>query len=111
MGSLPFTDKSYLYGSYVKYCDTNGYMACNLSQFFKRLKTIFPDMKTKKEIRVIGKDKVRIPCINLVTGKFNSQGLREIEKQEQAEINAVFGGTGNPADDILLMNHPSRTPN
>jgi putative DNA primase/helicase len=108
--STPFIDKGYLYSTYVKYCDTNGYMACNLSQFFKRLKIIFPSMRTKKAVREVGKDRVRVPCVNLITGKFSDDEMQEIEQQEQAEIEALFSDTGHPADDILLINHPSRKP-
>lgn len=108
--SAPFIDKGYLYGSYVKYCDANGYMACNLSQFFKRVKSIFPGMKEKKEVRGLGKERARVRCVNLTTGKFSEEDTQELKRQEQAEIDAVFGGTGNPADDILLMNHPNRKP-
>lgn len=86
-----FNEKGIFYQSYKEYCHSHGFMVCNQSQFFKRVINHFPSMKESRQFRGVGSNKTRARCVNLTTGIFSPEDIKEQAGIEQAEINTAFG--------------------
>lgn len=65
--------KETLYDSYREHCDRIGFPPCNSSQFFKRLRGLFPGMTDTRILVGSGKDRRRARCVNLAVGRFDDE--------------------------------------
>jgi putative DNA primase/helicase len=87
----PLTDKSTLFHNYKEFCQDNGFQPCASNQFFARLNNEFPQLLESRVTVGAGTNKKRVRCVNLTTGVFSSDDLKQQLAEEVREIEEAFG--------------------